>query len=154
MICKTVSHSITQHTQILLPRHVNGSNHLFGGQLMSWIDTVAAVVARRHSNLDVTTASVDHLIFEGPAPVNSLLVMEGRITHTGRTSMEIRVDTYTEAPDGIRTRINRAYLIMVALDALHKPAQVPALVLETPEDHMEWEQALRRREARKGYRIS
>lgn len=30
--------------------------------------------------------------------------------------MEVRVDTYREALDGTRTMINRAYVVMVALD--------------------------------------
>ncbi len=33
---------------------------------MEWIDVVAGVVARRHSNRNVTTASVDDLRFERP----------------------------------------------------------------------------------------
>lgn len=146
---KTVHDSLTQHVQILLPRHINGYDRLFGGQLMGWIDVVAAVVARRHSNREVTTATIDSLVFEGPAYVNSTLVMEGRITYAGRTSMEIRVDTFTEALDGTRARINRAYLVMVALDEGQKPVQIPALKLETPEEICEWELAKQRREARK-----
>jgi len=146
---KTARESETTHVEILLPRHINGYERLFGGQLMAWIDVVAAVVARRHSNCNVTTVAVDSLLFEGPASVNSTIVLNGCITHTGRTSMEVRVDTFIEALNGERKRVNRAYLVMVALDSELKPTQVPPLVLETEEDRIEWEKAQERREARK-----
>ena len=42
---KTVAESRTEQVQILLPEHINGYDRLFGGQLMQWIDVVAAVVA-------------------------------------------------------------------------------------------------------------
>ena len=46
---KPASASRTIQTQILLSQHINGSGRLFGGQLMQWIDIVAAVAARRHA---------------------------------------------------------------------------------------------------------
>ncbi|MHB8065230.1 MAG: acyl-CoA thioesterase, partial [Ruminiclostridium sp.] len=56
LIYKTVSDSRTEQVQILMPEHINGFNRLFGGRLVEWIDVVAAVVARRHSGRNVTTA--------------------------------------------------------------------------------------------------
>ena len=58
---KTIADSITEQIQIIMPEHINGYGRLFGGKLMEWIDVVAAVVARRHCNCNVTTVSVDHL---------------------------------------------------------------------------------------------
>ena len=83
-----------------MPADLNGYNRLFGGRLMQWIDVVAGVVARRHSGCEVTTASVDQLEFQAPAFVNDTIAMEGRITHVGRTSMEVRVDTFVESLAG------------------------------------------------------
>lgn len=54
---KTVGESRTEQVQIVLPGHSNGDGRLFGGRLMEWIDVVAAVVARRHSGVNVTTAA-------------------------------------------------------------------------------------------------
>ena len=56
---KTVAQTRTEQIQILMPEHINGYKRLFGGKLMEWIDVVAAVAARRHSNRNVTTAAVD-----------------------------------------------------------------------------------------------
>ena len=146
---KTVAESRTEQVQILLPEHINGYNRLFGGQLMQWIDVVAAVVARRHSNRNVTTASIDNLQFKAAAHVNDTVVLFGQITYVGRTSMEVRVQTYVEGMDGIRRLINRAYFVMVALDENEMPTPVPGILPETLEEKLEYEAGIKRNALRK-----
>lgn len=150
---KKVSDSRTEQIQILMPEHINGFNRLFGGRLMEWIDVVAAVVARRHSGCNVTTASIDNLQFKAAAHVNSTIFLTGQITCVGNTSMEVRVTTYVEKLDGKRYMINRAYLVLVALDENDQPVQVPGLKLETDEERVEWEAGIKRSELRKQRRL-
>lgn len=142
---KTVSQSRTEQIQILMPEHINGYQRLFGGKLMEWIDVVAAVAARRHSGCNVTTASVSQLEFQKPAYVNDTVVLKAQLTYVGRTSMEVRVDTFVEELDGSQELINRAYLVMVALDENDQPIPVPALRCETRDEELEWEAARQRR---------
>ena len=97
---KYVRDSYTEQVQILSQSSLNGYKRLFGGRLMEWIDVVAGVVARRHSNRNVTTAAVDNLRFEGPAYGNETVVLCGYVTYTGRTSMEVCVRTYVEELSG------------------------------------------------------
>ena len=149
MEAKPARLSRTVQTQIVLNEHINGAGRLFGGRLMEWIDIVAGVAARRHSGRNVTTASVDTLSFKAPAYLNDTVSIEGVVTCTGRTSMEVRVDTYVEALDGQRSMINRAYLVLVALDAQGHPTPVPPLLAETDEDRAEQEAGLRRNALRK-----
>ena len=146
---KRVQDSRTEQIQILMPEHINGAGRLFGGKLVEWIDVVAGVVARRHSGRNVITAAIDNLQFKEGAYVNNTLVLVGRVTHVGRTSMEVRVDTYVEALEGDRQLINRAYLVMVALDGNEQPVEVPRLLLETEEERQEWEAGKRRSQLRK-----
>ena len=145
---KRVSESRTEQVQILSQGSLNGYKRLFGGKLMEWIDVVAAVTARRHSGRNVTTAAVDSLEFKEAAYANDTLVIIGYITYTGNTSMEICVKTYVESLDGTRRLINKAYVIMVALDENERPTHVPGLILETEEEKLEWEQALQRKAER------
>lgn len=146
---KHASESRSTQIQILMPGHINGYNRLFGGKLMEWIDVVAAVTARRHSGCNVTTACVDNLQFQAGAHVNSTIVIEGQVTYVGNTSMEVRVDTFAEEQDGTKNHINRAYLIMVALDENENPTQVPALICDTKEEKEEWEAGALRANFRK-----
>lgn len=145
---KCVKDSVASQVQILTQANLNGYQRLFGGQLMEWIDIVAAVVARRHSESNVTTAAVDTLEFKEPAYANDTLIISGKITYAGKTSMEIRVDTFVEELDGHKKLINTAFLIMVALDENDKPKRVPELILETEEEIEEYKRALLRKERR------
>lgn len=149
---KRVIESITEQVQIIMPTHINGSSRLFGGQLMEWIDVVAAVVARRHSGHNVTTVAIDNLQFKAGAFINNTLVLIGRITYVGKTSMEVRVDTYVEDLQGMRNVINRAYLVMVALDENDNPIEVPSLIIETEAERAEWEAGKKRYSLRKSRR--
>ena len=154
MLEKTVKDSETQQIQLVLPEHLNPSGRLFGGQLLSWIDIVAAVTAQRHSGSHVTTVSIDRLTFKAGAFPGDTLVLRGRMTYAGKTSMEIRVDTFREDLSGKRRLINCAYLVMVAIDRMQKPVSIPKLKLCTLTEEMEWEQAklryLKRKEQRFG----
>ncbi len=116
---------------------------------MEWIDIVASVVARRHSGRNVTTAVVDTLTFRAPAHLNDTVILCGRITYVGRTSMEVCVETYVEHLDSSRTLINTAYVIIIAIDENEKPVEVPRLKLETEEEKAEWALAEKRAEIRK-----
>ena len=138
MISKTVDDSRAETVHIVRPNHLNGANRLFGGILMQWIDEVAGIVAKRHSMCNVTTASVDNLTFLHGAYQNDMVVIKGKLTWVGSTSMEVCVDTYVETLDGKRDRINNAHFMMVALDENNKPVQVPKLILQTEEEKLAW----------------
>jgi len=124
---KKISDSYTEQVQIVLPEHTNGYGRLFGGTLLAWIDIVAAVVARRHSECNVTTVKIDNLCFKAPAHLNDTVLLKGKLESVGNTSMTVRVDTYLEELNGKRELINTAFLKMVALDENEKPTRVPKL---------------------------
>ncbi len=143
---------ITTSVQIVLPQHCNGYKlpRLFGGQMMAWIDIVGGVAARRYTHTAVTTVCVDNLNFLNPAYLNDTLVQEARVTWTGRTSLEVRVDSYVERLDGSREPVNRAYMVFVALDEKDRPIPVPPFTPQTDAEVREYEAALERRRIRLG----
>ena len=59
--------------------------------------------------------------------------------------MEVCVKTFVENLDGTRRLINTAYLTMVAIDENGKSVKVPGLIIETPEQQTEWDEAVMRR---------
>ena len=147
---KSINESMIEQIHLLRYEDINGENRLFGGKLVSWIDEVAGTVAKRHTGVKVTTASIDNLQFKQPAYLDDLVVIIGRVTYVGNTSMEVRVDTYLEELDGTRRPINRAYLTMVALDAHARPCHIPyGIKIETEAQKGEYESALKRIELRK-----
>ena len=148
-ILKTVAASRTEQSYVVRPAYINGYGRLFGGQLMQWIDETAGFVSARHCGTTVTTASVDTLNFKAPAYANDMVVVVGRMTYVGRTSMEIRVDAYVEGRGGMRRNINTAYVVMVSIDDNGKALPVPGLKIETVEEEAEWQAGQKRYELRK-----
>lgn len=146
---KAVRESKVENYHIIRPSDLNSVGRLYGGTLMSWIDEVAVLVGKRHSEMGVTTGSMDNLKFLKGAYLQDMLILKGKVTHVGNTSMEIKVETFVEHSAGEQELINRAYLTLIGLDENDKPARLPRLILETEEDHQEWERANARREIRK-----
>ena len=98
----------------------------------------------------MTTACIDNLQFKEPAFLGNMVVIIGRITYIGRSSMEVRVDSYVEDAQGFRRPINRAYVTMVALDENEHPRAVEfGLELTTETEKIEWESGRRRAELRR-----
>ena len=135
-----------------MPQHCNGyaRPRLFGGQIMAWIDVIGAVAARRYTQKAVTTVCIDHLTFLKPAYLNDTVVQEAKVTWTGKTSLEVRVDSLVEHLDGNRELINVAYAVFVALDDDDRPSSVPPFIPETEEEKEEYQAAELRRKQRTG----
>ena len=143
---RKIADSRVETAHIVRPNHLNGANRLFGGILMQWMDEVAGIVAKRHAMTNVITASVDNLTILRGAYQNELVVIIGKLTWVGKSSMEVLVETYVEdLIGGERSLINKAYFVMVSLDENDKPAPVARLELETLDEKIEWENAEIRR---------
>lgn len=135
--------------ELVLPNDANTLGNVLGGRVLHWIDLAAAIVAHRHCRSETVTVSLDQMSFLAPIRVGQLAVIAARMTYTGRTSMEIRVDvTCEDLLSGERRPTSTAYLTFVAIDKKGRPAPVPPLILETEEERREARAALGRREAR------
>ena len=145
---KTVKESCVETVHLVHPGNLNAAGRIYGGTLMSWIDDVAVLVAKRHTGMSVTTASVDNLKFLSAARLKDIVVISGKATYVGNTSMEVKVETFVEHLDGSRELVNRAFLTLVGLDEAGRPSPIPKLTLITDEDKEEWGRAQKRREIR------
>ena len=147
----------TQHetAQLMMPQHANVLGHVFGGVVLSMMDTTAAVSAIRHARLACVTVSVDRVDFREPIHVGDLVIMKSSVNYVGRTSMEVGVRVETEnLLTGVRRHTNSCYLTFVAVDRNGRPVTVPALRPETPEEIRRYDAAKQRRERRLQERIS
>ena len=142
---KKVTDSMTESSKIVQSKDINGQNRLFGGRLMEWIDEVAALTAMRHC------CAVDSLVFKHGAKLNQVVVLTGKVTYVGNTSLEVRVDTYVEEVEtGERFAINHAYLILVHVNNNGEPTPIRyGLDLQSESEQAEWNSALIRAKSRK-----
>ena len=140
---------MAEQSHLLMPRCLNAAGFLFGGQLLAWLDETAGIVAKRHAQMNVVTVAIDNMYFKSGARLNDTIVLIGRLTYVGRSSMEVRIDTYAESLNGIRTMINRAYFVMVGTDEQQRPVEVPGLIVEGVTQQIEWEAGQKRAQLRK-----
>lgn len=143
---KSAACSRSEFVQILRQENMNGANRLFGGHLMTWMDEVAAVSARRYAEGPVTTACIENIRFLRPAHLNETIVITGRVIWTGRTSMEVLVTAETEDYHAQRTLIADAHFVLVALDEKEeRPRAVAPLLPANKEERALFEDAQNRR---------
>lgn len=145
-----VHYSRMTQTRLVLPPDTNHLDTIFGGEVLSYIDEIAALTAMKHSNCVVVTASIDSVDFLSPAKVGDALTLEACVTSTGRTSMEVYVKVFADdLLQGRKVMTTESFLTMVAVDAEGKPTPVPPIFPETEEDKRLFETAPSRREHRK-----
>jgi acyl-CoA hydrolase len=133
----------------MMPQHSNNLDHVFGGVILSMMDTASAVSAIRHARMTCVTVSVDRVDFREPIHVGDLVVMKCSVNYVGRTSMEVGVRVEAEnLQTGVRRHTNSCYLTFVAIDRNGRPVEVPRLVPETEEEIRRYEAAKARRQRR------
>ena len=141
----------SQHetSRIMMPHDSNNLGHVFGGSILSMMDTTAAVAAIRHSRSSCVTVSIDRVDFREPIHLGDLVIMKASVNFVGRTSMEVGVRIEAEnLITGERRHTNSCYLTFVAIDAEGRPVEVPPLLPESDEEHRRHAAARERRRRR------
>lgn len=147
MKTKTPKETLAVTTKIVLPNDTNTLGNLFGGQLLAWMDEIAAISAHRHCKRVVVTASINHVSFSNPIKFADIVTLEAKVSRAFTSSMEVFVDVYVEDHvTGKRVKCNEAIYNFVAVDQNNRPIEVPGLVPETDEEQKRFEGALRRRQ--------
>lgn len=138
------SRSVTSRMMELIDGNAHGNVH--GGTIMRMVDEAAAVVAIKHAQRPVVTASVERFDFLAPAYIGNVVHVDCRMNYVGRTSMEVGVEVTAEdvMTNEVR-KIASSYVIYVALDENGKPTPVPPLVPANAEEAARIEQARIRR---------
>src|SRR5690606_5144959 len=143
---KKPSDSVAELTNLVLPGETNMLNNMSGGELLARMDRISSIVARRHAeSYQVVTASVNHVSFNTPIPLGSIVKLQAKVTRAFSSSMEIYVDVWIDDPmkqELIKT--NNGIYTFVAVDAHNKPVPVPQIEPETEEEHERFDAALRR----------
>jgi acyl-CoA hydrolase len=146
---KAVRESLTDVADLMFPPDANMHGTVFGGKVLQMVDKAASVCAMRHAGKPCVTVAMERVEFLIPIRVGTFLIAKARVNYTGRSSMEIGVEVYAEdMPGGTRQHTNSCLVTMVAVDAAGRPAPIPALTLETPDEKDRWQAAEKRRLAR------
>jgi len=146
---KTIADSRVVMAQLMMPSDANPEGLVHGGAIMRLIDLAAAAVGQRHARRPVATVAVDSLSFHAPAHVGDLVTVYASLNDVGRTSMEVGARVEVEdLLTGEVTHVSSSYVVMVAVDDLGEPAEVPRLAVQTPEERRRQSEARARRARR------
>ena len=137
-------------TVLMTPDMANFSGNVHGGHILKLLDQVAYACASRYAQHYVVTLSVDQVVFRQPIHVGELVTFLASINYTGTTSMEVGIKVVTEnIQSQVVRHANSCFFTMVAVNAEGKPAQVPQIVPNTPDERRRFEAAKTRRELRR-----
>ncbi|KAF9206512.1 hypothetical protein BGZ49_002329 [Haplosporangium sp. Z 27] len=118
--------TFAESAQLVLPQHANSLSITFGGQVMKWMENVAAVSASRFSRVPIVTASIDSLQFHRKTMIGDCLTMRSVVTRVFKSSMEIYVFVDSEnLVTGKQTFTNEAFFSMVAIQPLSPTSPLP-----------------------------
>ncbi len=133
---RTVNHSVTTLTQVILPVHTGpGGVFAHGGEIMKLMDTAAGLTALRHCHSQVVTLRVEGINFLHPIRVGNLVTAKSKMTFASKSTMEIQVRVTAEhVLKETEWEALTAYFIFVAVDDMGKPKEVPPLIISTEEE--------------------
>ena len=103
----------------LLPRDTNSQGTIFGGVILSYIDTAGAIEAHRRTKMErFVTVAMREVIFHKPVFVGDLVSFYAETVCVGTTSITVRVIVEAESigVKSERVRVTEAEVIYVAVD--------------------------------------
>ncbi len=100
------------------PNDTNPNGDIFGGWLMSQIDTAGAIEAVTASKGAVATVAVKHLQFMAPLYPHDIVSFYTRVVRIGKTSVTVSIDVYAQHRLDISQKVikvSEAEFVYVAL---------------------------------------
>jgi acyl-CoA thioesterase YciA len=110
---------------IAMPADANPYGDIFGGWLMSWMDSAAGSVASRNCGGRAVTIAMDGMQFLSPVFVGDELSVYATLVKSGRTSMTIEVEAWRRhRHEADRCKVTQARFVFVAIDADRQPRAI------------------------------
>ncbi|HIG20688.1 MAG: acyl-CoA thioesterase [Methanobacteriota archaeon] len=136
--------------QEVFPGDTNAYNTLFGGRLLSIMDTAAGIVSSKFAHREFVTVSIDSLKFKRPAFQGDLIEVTAQVVFTS---------THTAGCHVIGRRLDRSvweseeictgFFFMVAIDNQMRPIPIPQFTPKSDDEKKLWKAAESARDAMK-----
>lgn len=109
---------------------INANGHIFGGWVLSQMDTAGGIIAWREAQGPVATVAIDAMEFIAPILLHDVISVYGRVERRGRTSIAIRLEVVAQRKFGGDERevpVTSGLFTFVALDDNHQPRPLPPI---------------------------
>lgn len=105
-----------------MPADANAYGDIFGGWLMSLMDSAAGLVAARYAKGRAVTIAVEAMKFHAPVFVGDEVSVYADMVRVGRTSMTIEVQSWRRDRHGEQScLVTQACFTFVAIDERRMP---------------------------------
>ena len=128
----SLTDTYVENRVIVNPNDANNLGAAHGGNVMKWMDEVAAMAAMRFAGETCVTARMDQTNFRRPIPQADIALVRAYVFDAGRTSVKTRVRVFREDPHTGETELTtESYMVFVAIDEDDEPTPVPELTIDT-----------------------
>ena len=132
----------------VFPGDTNSLDTLFGGRLMSIMDTAAGMAASKFAHRNFVTISVDALKFRRPAYQGDVIRTTARVVWTSPRTAGIHViSCRLSRSEWVGEEICSGFFFMVAIDRDMKAINIPQFKPETDDEIEMWRAAQKARDA-------
>ncbi len=132
----------------VFPGHTNSMDTLYGGRLMSIMDTAAGMVSSKFAHIEFVTVSVDSLKFRRPAYQGDIIRTTSRVVWTSPHTTGVHVvSCRLSRSEWEGEEICSGFFFMVAVDSDMQPTGVPQFSPVTNEEKELWNRAQAARDA-------
>ena len=108
-----------------MPADANAYGDIFGGWLMSMMDSACGLTAARFSKGRAVTVAMDGMMFHHPVKIGDEVSVYCEIERVGRTSMTIAVEAWRRhRQEEEEVKVTEATFTFVAVDTENKPRPV------------------------------
>ena len=132
----------------VFPGDTNALDTLFGGRLMSIMDTDAGMAASKFAHRNFVTISVDALKFRRPAYQGDVIRTTARVVWTSPRTAGIHViSCRLSRSEWVGEEICSGFFFMVAIDRDMKAINIPQFEAKSDEEKEMWNSAQKARDA-------
>ncbi|XP_072367459.1 acyl-coenzyme A thioesterase 11 isoform X2 [Scyliorhinus torazame] len=136
--------------ELVLPPHANHQGNTFGGQIMAWMESVAAISASRFCKGHPVLKTIDMFHFRGPSNVGDRISLKAIVNNAFKTSFEVGVcaEAYHQEVWDRKTHINSAFLTFVMLGKDGELSTLPCIKPEPGDGERRYREASARKKIR------
>jgi acyl-CoA thioesterase YciA len=108
-----------------MPADTNAYGDIFGGWLVSLMDSGAGLVAAKHARGRAVTVAIDGMQFLSPVKVGDEVSVYGEVEQVGRSSMTIAIEAWRRPRTELdEIKVTEAVFTFVAIDDAGKPRPI------------------------------
>jgi acyl-CoA hydrolase len=113
-------------TRMVTCKLLNSHNHLFGGQLMKWMDEVAFIAATRYTRKRMVTTTVEKTKFQLSVPQSTFIEISAKVINNSGVKLHVLAEAHFEnIYEGVKRLAAESHFYFACTDQEGHPVRIP-----------------------------